>query len=348
MSVSMTTAGTAPDGTPVAAFALENRQGMRATLMSWGALLQTLEVPDRNGHRDDVVLGFATLAPYLVRHPNFGVTVGRFGNRIAHARFTLDGVEYQLAANNGVNSLHGGIVNFAKHNWSWHIEGDNAVRFEYVSPDGEEGYPGTLRAAVTYALDDDNGLTLTFAATTDRATVVNLTNHSYFNLAGHGDVRDHQITLHADAFLPVDAVSIPLGEVRAVDGTPMDLRALTSIGDRLDAMDDQMRSVEGGFDHTFVLGAGAALQHAARVVHPGSGRVMDVHTTQPGIQFYTANKLDGTFVGKGGVAYGKYGALCLETQHFPNAPNEATFPSTVLRPGEEYRHQAIYRFSIAS
>ena len=348
MSASLSHCGMTPDGTPVACVVLENRHGMRATLLSWGALLQKLEVPGRSGQRDDVVLGFETLAPYLVRHPNFGVTVGRYGNRIAGARFTLDGTEYLLAANNGPNSLHGGNVGFSKRNWSWQLEGDCAVRFEYVSPDGEEGYPGTLRAAVTYTLDDDNGLTLDFLATTDRATVVNLTNHSYFNLAGRGDIRDHVVTLHADAFLPVDALSIPLGELRAVAGTPMDLRTPVRVGDRLDAMDEQMRMVDGGFDHTFVVGAGATLKHAARVIDSASGRAMDVHTTQPGIQFYTANKLDGSFVGKGAAVYGKYAALCLETQHFPDSPNQSTFPSTTLRPGHEYRRCAVYRFSVAS
>jgi aldose 1-epimerase len=345
MSATASVCGQAPDGTPVASIVLANRHGMRATLLSWGALLQRLEVPDRAGRLDDVVLGFDTLAPYLVRHPNFGVTVGRVGNRIAQARFTLDGVEYRLAANNGPNSLHGGTVGFSRRNWAWHLEGDRAVRFEYVSPDGEEGYPGTLRVAATYALDDDNGLVLDWTATTDRATVVNLTNHSYFNLAGGGDVRDHLVTLHADAFLPVDAVSIPVGEVRAVAGTAMDLRAPVRVGDRLETPDAQMRLVEGGFDHTFVLGAGTGLRHAARVVDPASGRVMDVHATQPGVQFYTANKLDGSFIGKGGAAYGKHAALCLETQHFPDAPNQPAFPSIVLRPGDEYRHRAVYRFS---
>jgi aldose 1-epimerase len=346
VSVTVSPCGYAPDGTAVASIVLANRHGLRATLLSWGALLQKLEVPDRAGRLGDVVLGFDTLAPYLVRHPNFGVTVGRVGNRIAHARFTLDGVEYRLAANNGPNALHGGNVGFSKRNWTWHVAGEDAVRFEYVSPDGEEGYPGTLRVAATYALEDDNGLLLEWAATTDRATVVNLTNHSYFNLAGGGDVRDHVVTLQADAFLPVDAVSIPLGEVRSVAGTPMDLRAPARVGDRLDAPDAQMRLVEGGFDHTFVLREGAGLRPAARVVDPASGRVMDVHATQPGVQFYTANKLDGSFIGKGGKAYGKHAGLCLETQHFPDAPNQPTFPSIVLRPGETYRHRAVYRFSV--
>jgi aldose 1-epimerase len=347
MSVTTSICGQAPDGTEVASIVLANRRGLQATLLSWGALLQKLDVPDRDGDLADVVLGFDTLAPYLVRHPNFGVTVGRVANRIAHARFRLDGVEYALAANNGPNSLHGGNVGFSKRNWTWHVAGDSAVRFEYVSPDGEEGYPGTVRVAATYALDDGDALVIEWVATTDRATVVNLTNHSYFNLAGHGDVREHRVTLHADAFLPVDAVSIPLGEVRSVAGTPMDLRSPTRVGDRLDAPDAQMRSVEGGFDHTFVLGSDSALRHVARVMDPGSGRVMDVYASQPGLQFYTGNKLDGTFIGKGGAAYGKHAGLCLETQHFPDSPNQPSFPSIVLLPGEEYRHWAVYRFSTA-
>jgi aldose 1-epimerase len=291
------------------------------------------------------VLGFDSLPPYLGHHPNFGVNVGRFANRIAHARFTLDGVTYPLAANNGPNALHGGPTGFAHRNWTLDPAAEHGARFTYASADGEEGYPGNLRVATTYTLDEDNGLEIAYEARTDRATVLNLTNHSYFNLAGQGVILDHEVTLFANAFLPVDVVSIPTGELRAVAGTPMDFRAATRVGAHIHAADEQLQRVNG-FDHTFVLGPSGTFKHAARVFDPHSGRVLDVHTTQPGVQFYTANNLDGSLAGKGGARYMRYGALCLEAHHFPDAPNQPAFPTTVLRPGDVFHQRTLYRFSV--
>lgn len=345
MSVTHAAWGTDPAGHPVDAFTLTNDGGMTVTLLAWGASIQSIRVPDRHGTLGDVVLGFDTLAPYLVRHPNFGVTVGRFANRMANAQFTLDGERYGLAANNGRNSLHGGHAGFAKKLWRAALAGPSALRFSYTSPDGEEGYPGTLHVVVTYTLDDDHGLTIVFEAITDRSTVTNLTNHSYFNLAGRGDILEHELTVFADAFLPVDAEGIPTGEVRPVAGTPMDFRKSTRIGARFDSRDEQQRNVNGGIDHTYVLGAPGLLKHAARVYEPASGRMLDVHATQPSLQCYTGNHLDGAYVGKNGAVYAKHAGLCLETQHYPDSPNQPTFPSTVLRPGERYAHTAVYRFS---
>jgi aldose 1-epimerase len=345
MSVTRSVCGRTADGAAVDSVVLANRAGMTVTLWSWGALIQSIVVPDRDGNAGDVVLGFDTLPPYLGPHPNFGVTVGRFSNRIAHARFTLDGVAYALAANNGPNALHGGPTGFARRNWTLEPAAERGVRFTYTSADGEEGYPGTLRVATTYTLDEDNGLEIAYEARTERATVVNLTNHSYFNLAGHGDVLDHEVTLFASAFLPIDEVSIPTGEVRAVAGTPMDFRLPARIGARIHDADEQLRRVNG-YDHTYVLGASGTFRHAARVTDRHSGRVMDVHTTQPGIQFYTANHLDGSLRGKAGAPYVQHGALCLESHHFPDSPNQPDFPTTVLRPGDVFHQRTVYRFSV--
>lgn len=345
MSVTRSVCGHMADGAAVDSVILANRAGMTVTLWSWGALIQSIVVPDRDGNAGDVVLGFDTLPPYLGHHPNFGVTVGRFANRIAHARFTLDGVAYALAANNGPSALHGGPTGFARHNWTLEPAAERGVRFTYTSADGEEGYPGTLRVATTYTLDEDNGLEIAYEARTDHATVVNLTNHSYFNLAGHGDVLDHEVTLFANAFLPIDAASIPTGEVRAVAGTPMDFRLPARIGARIHGTDEQLRRVNG-YDHTYVLGASGTFRHAARVADRRSGRVMDVHTTQPGIQFYTANHLDGSLRGKAGAPYVQYGGLCLEAHHFPDSPNRPDFPTTVLRPGDVFHQRTVYRFSV--
>lgn len=345
MTATRSTCGTTVAGEPVTSVVLSNRAGMTVTLWSWGALIQSIRVPDRHGQLADVVLGFDALPPYLGHHPSFGVTVGRYANRIAHARFTLDGVAYPLAANNGPNALHGGPTGFSRRNWTLEPGAERGVRFAYTSADGEEGYPGTLRVATTYTLDEDNGLEIAYEARTDHATVLNLTNHSYFNLAGQGDILDHEVTLFANAFLPIDAVSIPTGELRAVAGTPMDFRTPTRVGTRIGDADEQVRRVNG-FDHTFVLGPSGTLKHAARVFDPRSGRVLDVHTTQPGIQFYTANGLDGTLRGKSGMPCVRYGALCLEAHHFPDSPNQPAFPTTVLRPGDVFHQRTVYRFSV--
>jgi aldose 1-epimerase len=338
-----------PDGAAVERIVLANKRGMRVGILTWGAIIDSIVVPDRQGVAADVVLGFDDPARYLEHHPSFGVIVGRYANRIAQAQFTLDGTMYRLAANNGRNALHGGVKNFSRQLWRADASADAgpaAVRLRYTSVNGEEGYPGNLDVAITYVLDDDNGLHLQYEARTDSATVVNLTNHSYFNLAGQGTILQHEIALAAEKFLPVDAYSIPTGEFRDVAGTAMDFRASTRIASRLDTNDAQLRAVNDGYDHTFVVGQSGPMKPVARVADPQSGRALDVTSTQPGVQFYTANNLDGSIVGKAGQRYEKYAALCLETHHFPDSPNHPAFPSTVLRPGERFAHETVYRFSI--
>lgn len=332
-------------GTPVHRFTLRNRSGVLARVIDYGAILTELHVPDRNGSFADVVLGFDDLQGYLERSPFFGATVGRVANRIAKGAFTLNDKQYQLAANNGPNALHGGVKGFDKHVWEAEpLDGDEpAVRFTYRSHDGEEGYPGALTAAVTMTLTDDNELRLDYAATAEADTPVNLTNHSYFNLAGEGsgDVLEHVVVLHADRYTPTDDTLIPTGELAPVAGTPFDFTAPHTIGERI----GELARFPGGYDHNFVLTAGGgAPVLAARAYEPRSGRVMELRTTQPGVQFYTGNFLDGTIRGKGGHAYPRYGAFCWEAQHFPDAVNHPHFPSVVLRPGERYRQTAAYRF----
>jgi aldose 1-epimerase len=296
----------------------------------------------------DVVLGHDDLAGYLRKPSFFGCVVGRYGNRIAKGRFTLDGKTYSLATNNGPNHLHGGIKGFDKMVWKADAVATGpgaAVTFRYQSADGEEGYPGTLKAQVTYSLDDRNALTFEYAATTDKPTHVNLTQHSYFNLAGPGgDILGHELTLEADRYTPVDATLIPLGPLAPVSGTPLDFRKSTPIGARIGADDEQIRR-GGGYDHNYVVKrAGEGLVRAARVVEPTTGRTMDVETTEPGVQFYSGNFLDGTLTGKGGRTYGHRAGFCLETQHFPDSPNRPNFPSTVLKPGETYHSKTVFSF----
>lgn len=342
------TFGKIKTGESVDLYTLRNPSGMEVNITNYGAIVVSIKVPDRSGRPGDVVLGFDTLDGYLARHPFFGAIVGRYGNRIAKGRFTLDGVEYKLATNNGENHLHGGVRGFDKMLWSAReLAKGNSIELRYVSKDGEEGYPGTLTATVTYTLTDKNELRIDYLATTDKTTILNLTNHSYFNLAGQGegDVLGHMVQLNADRFTPVDAGQIPTGELRAVAGTPFDFRKPHAIGERIEARDEQIGT--RGYDHNFVLnGKAGTLRPAVRVSEPKSGRVMEVLTTEPGVQFYTGNNLDGSIRGKGGKTYGKRYGFCLETQHYPDSPNKPNFPSVVLRPGKQYRSTTVYKFSV--
>jgi aldose 1-epimerase len=299
-------------------------------------------VPDRKGALGDVVLGFDNLAQYVKGHPCFGCTVGRVANRIAKGRFTLDGKTYTLAINNGPNHLHGGLKGFDKKVWKGEAQPGAAVKFTYTSPDGEEGYPGTVAVAVTMSLTDANELRLDYRATTDRATPVTLTNPSYFNLAGQGDVLRHELMIAADNYTPFDSTQIPTGEIKPVKGTPLDFTEPKAIGLRL----SQLRAVPPGYDHNFVLnGGGKQLALAARVYEPESGRVIEVLTTETGVQLYTANGLDGSLIGKRGVAYPRHGGFCLETEHFPDSVNQPAFPSIILRPDQIYRQATVFKFS---
>jgi len=349
-SVSVTQApfGVLPDGQQVTAFTLTNRQGMQVKVLDFGAIISEIHVPDRDGTFADVVLGFDRLEPYLHNSAFLGAVIGRYGNRIAAGRFSLDGKEYQLAVNNPPNHLHGGNQGFHEVMWqAVPFANDDAVGITFTrsSPDGEDGYPGKLDVTLTYELDNDNALSLRYHAVTDQATPVNLTNHSYFNLAGQGTILGHALSINADRYLPVDAGSIPTGELADVSGTPFDLRQSTVIGDNIALPHEQLR-IGRGYDHNFVLNQqlGQTLTLAAMLREPQSGRVMQVYTQEPGIQFYSGNFLDGTQHGKqSAIAY--RGALCLETQHFPDSPNQSHFPNTILRPGEVYQTETVYRFS---
>jgi aldose 1-epimerase len=344
--------GSTADGTPVDLYTLTNDHGMVSKITNYGGIIVSLMTPDREGQFDDVVLGFDSLDTYLNRNPFFGCLVGRYGNRIANARFTLEGVEYVLANNNGQNHLHGGRRGFDKVLWqATAIKEQNAVglQLSYLSPDGEEGYPGALSATVLYTLTNQNEFRIDYAATTDKTTVVNLTNHSYFNLsgAGAGDILDHELVIEADYFTPVDGTLIPTGEVRSVTGTPLDFGQATPIGARIDQDDEQLR-FGGGYDHNWVIrGEAGTLRLAARAFAPDTGRVMEVHTTEPAVQFYTANMMPAAITGKGGKTYIRRGGFCLETQHYPDSPNKPSFPSTSLRPGETYSTTTLFRFSVA-
>ena len=340
--------GKTPGGVPVQIYTLTNQHGVEARITNYGGTIVSLKVPDRNGAVADVVLGFDSLAGYLENpSPYFGALVGRYANRIGHARFKLDGVEHKLAANNGENTLHGGIHGFNQAVWTARELPDGGLELSYLSKDGEENYPGNLRVTVTYHLSDSNDLRIDYAATTDKGTVLNLTNHSYFNLKGAGevDILGHVVTLNADRYTPVDAGLIPIGELRAVAGSPFDFRKATPIGARIEQSDPQLK-LGKGYDHNWVLKAGGdALRLAARVEDPGSGRVLEVLTTEPGVQFYTGNFLDGSIQGKGGKVYGLRAGFCLETQHFPDSPNKPAFPSTVLKPGQHFRSTTVFRFA---
>lgn len=338
--------GHAPDGTEVRLFTLRNAHGVRATITNYGGILTSLLVPDRAGQLGDVVLGFDNLADYLRESPYFGALIGRYGNRIARGRFPLDGNEYQLATNDGPNHLHGGQRGFDKVVWQATPGASAAgqtLTLHYLSPDGEEGYPGNLAVTVVYTLTHDNALRIDYTATTDQATPVNLTNHSYFNLSA-GQVKDvlaHELTLNADSYTVVDDELIPTGELRPVAGTPLDFRQPHAIGARLAQVPGPPPA---GYDHNWVL-AGDGMRPVARVYEPVSGRTMEVCTDQPGLQFYSGNQLDGRLTGKNGQVYGPHAGLCLETQHFPDSPNHPRFPSTILRPGQTLRTSTILAFS---
>ena len=348
-TVTKTDFGTAEDQ-PVLLYTLTNSHGMSVSVTNYGATVVKLMAPDKGGKMDDVVLGFDNLDGYLGEKggPYFGATIGRYGNRIAKGRFTLEGKACQLPTNdNNINMLHGGVKGFDKHVWKAEIVSTKppTVLFSRTSPDGEEGFPGTMKALVRLTLTEDNEMKFTYTATTDKPTIVNLTHHSYFNLGGASSGRtilDNLLTIPADGFTPVDDTLIPTGEIKSVEGTVMDFRKPTAIGDRI----QQVGGKPVGYDHNYVV-KGKGLRVVATVEDPKSGRVMKVSSDQPGVQFYSGNFLDGTITGKGGTVYQQYDALCLEPQHFPNSPNEPKFPSTELKPGDTYHSTIIYAFSVA-
>jgi len=342
--------GRLPNGIEITQYTLTNARGMSVQVITYGGIITALRVPDRHGNLGDVVLGHEALEGYLTNNPYFGCITGRFANRIAGGRFTLDGVTYQLAVNRAPNHLHGGQVGFDKRVWQATVEqGEDAVSLAlaYLSKDGEENYPGNLLVTVTYTLTQENALRISYRASTDQPTVLNLTNHTYFNLAGGGTILDHALMINADHFTPIDEAMIPTGELQPVAGTPFDFRQPMRVGARIDAPDEQLRRA-GGYDHNFVLnGPPGELRPAARLNDPTSGRVLEVSTTEPAVQLYTGNYLDGTIVGKGGVAYEPRAGLCLETQHFPDSPNHPHFPSTVLRPDQAFHSVTVFAFGVA-
>jgi aldose 1-epimerase len=340
--------GTA-DGQSVDLYTLRNVHGVEAKITNYGGILVSLKVPDRNGKFADVVLGFNDLDTYLKGHPYFGALIGRYGNRIAKGRFTLNGVEYKLAVNNGENTLHGGVKGFDKVVWTgkeMKTKAGPAVVLTYFSKDGEEGYPGNLNVRVVYTLTNNNELKIEYSATTDKDTVTNLTHHSYFNLAGegNGDILSHVVTINGSRFLPTDAGSIPTGELRKVSGTPFDFLTAHAIGERINQDEEQLK-LGNGYDHTWIInGRPGTLRLAATAYESTSGRTMQVWTTEPGMQFYTGNFLDGTLTGKSGKIYQRRTGFCFETQHYPDSPNHPAFPTTTLKKGTTYRSTTIYRF----
>jgi aldose 1-epimerase len=351
-AMSKTAIGKTAAGEAVDLYTLRNAKGLSVDIANYGGIVVSLRTPDRNNRINDIVLGFDTLDGYLGDHPYFGAIIGRYGNRIAKGRFSLDGQEYSLARNNGENHLHGGIRGFDKVVWTARLNpASNSLELSYLSKDGEEGYPGNLSVKVTYTLTENDELKIDYDATTDKTTVVNLTNHSYFDLRGQesqGDISGHRIMIAADRFTPVDSGLIPTGELRPVEGTPFDFRQPRAIGERISADDEQIR-IGKGYDHNFVLNSnGGTLALAARVTEPDTGRVMEVYTTEPGVQFYTGNFLDGSIIGKGGKRYAHRSGFCLETQHFPDSPNHPNFPPVILKPGSRYRTTTVYGFSTDS
>jgi len=345
MNIHSESFGRTPEGEEVFLYTLINAKGLRARIMNYGAIIVSMETPDRHGRLDDVLLGYDSFEGYINRGGCAAAVIGRYANRIGNARFVLDGVEYKLAANNGPNHIHGGRKNFAGVVWKQEevtASEDRAwVKLSYLSKDGEEGYPGNLRCTVTYTLTNDDELWINYDAETDKKTVVNLTNHAYWNLAGqgNGDVLGHELTINANRFTVVDKGLIPTGVVVSAGDTPLDFRSPRTIGSRI-------RQLANGYDHNYVLnGAPDAMKLCAVVHEPTTGRVMEVHTTEPGVQLYTANHFNGSMVGKGGKTYVKHGAFCLETQHYPDSPNKPEFPSTVVEPGKTFTSQTIHKFS---
>jgi aldose 1-epimerase len=330
-------------------YTLSNGNGMEARIMTYGGTVVSLKVPDRHGKLGDVVLGYETLDGYLKNSPYFGAIVGRYGNRIGKGRFSLNGKQYTLPKNNGENTLHGGLKGFDKVVWkAKEVKSKDGIglSLSYVSKDGEEGFPGNLTVTVVYTLTNNNELKIEYTATTDKTTVVNLTHHSYFNLAGEGGILNHELRIDASSFTPVDSGLIPTGELRSVKGTPMDFSKPTVVGARIDQQDEQL-TLGRGYDHNWVLNNRTGrLALAARVYEPASGRVMEVYTTEPGVQFYSGNFLDGSITGKGGQVYKQRYGFCLETQHFPDSPNKPSFPSTALKPGQRYKTTTTYKFSV--
>ena len=353
--VEPTAFGTLASGQSVQLFTLRNTRGIEVQFTNYGGIITSLKTPDRAGHFSDIVLGYDNLTAYVANSPYFGAIVGRYANRIARGHFTLDGAAYTLAVNNGPNSLHGGLRGFDKVVWSarpFQNQEGQGVTLDYTSKNGEEGYPGTLHAVVTYTLTADDRLIVDYQATTDKATPINLSQHSYWNLAGNAsrDILGHVLTINADATTPVDSTLIPTGEIAPVQGTPFDFRTPTAIGARVDQRQDAQIRYGNGYDHNWVLNrAGAAsdaLVLAARVVEPSSGRTMEISTTEPGLQFYSGNFLDGSITGKGGAVYRFRYGIALETQHYPDSPNHPNFPSTILRPGQQYRSRTVFKFGV--
>jgi aldose 1-epimerase len=342
--------GKTADGIEAHLYTLANKSGIEAKITDFGATLVSLKTPDRQGKLADIVLGYDSVTGYEKGQAYFGGTIGRYGNRIGAGKFSLNGQTYKLALNNGTNHLHGGIKGFNRVIWQAKQLSDHAIEFSYTSKDGEEGYPGALAVNVTYTLTDKNELRIDYKAdeSRDKDTIVNLTNHSYFNLTGNpqNTILDHQVTLYASQFTPIDAGFIPTGEIRSVKGTPFDFTRATSVGARINQADEQLKFGRG-YDHNWVLTRvkPGDLEHAAEVYEPNSGRVLDVYTTEPGVQFYSGNFLDGTEKGKGGIVYGQRSALCLETQHYPDSPNKPNFPTTTLKAGQHYATTTVYQFS---
>jgi aldose 1-epimerase len=334
-----------PDGSAVSMFTVTNSKGAEAKIITYGGILVSLKTPDRKGTLGDIVLGHDSLADYMGDTGTyFGALVGRYANRIGAGQFKLDGKTYKVPVNDGKNALHGGLKGFDKRNWTGR-EVAGGVELTYLSKDGEEGYPGNLTAVVTYTLADDNRLRIHYTATTDKPTVINLTNHSYFNLRGDGDILGHLVTINADRFTPMDAGLIPTGELKSVEGTPFDFRKATAAGARINQNDPQLK-IGKGYDMNWVLNrTGKGLEMAARVEEPTTGRTLEVYTDQPGVQFYTGNFLNGSVKGKGGKPANLRTGLCLETQHYPDSPNKPAFPSTTLKPGEKYDTTTEFRFS---